>query len=196
MLVAVGAAMWGCATAPEPPQDRFYRVALTVPEARLDTPLVRGVLAVERVEAFGIYRDRAIVFTTSAALEVLQQHHYHFWFMPPQRMLREHLAGYLRGRGAAERVSAGELPDRSDVAIHLTVRHFERVLDASGGVSARIGLGVVVQSDNTTLMAREYTREQAAQDASMAASVRAFSAGLEAIYALLLADLSSILAAP
>ncbi len=193
LLVATVVLAAGCAGPGEVPEDRFYRLNPVAPEQPLAEPLLRGVLEVERLDAFGVYHDRAILYAPADEPATLLHHHYHFWVAPPTELVRDHLAAYLRAANLAETVASGQLGQRGDLVLAARLTRFERVLKPDGAVVTRVGLAVVARRDGQLALRREYAADTAAEDASFGASVRAIEQGLASVYAALLGDLQRLL---
>ena len=187
-----GAALWSCASTTEAPEDRFYRLTPVSVERRLADPLVDGVLRVERVEAFGIYRERAILFSSAESPESMQRHHYHLWVDAPTKLVHAHLAAYLQDAGAADLVAGAEAGRRGDFELEVTLKNFERVLYPSSDVTAAVALKVVARHNRRVVLSENYAAEVPATDGTVAASVKALNEGLARIYLSLLEDLARL----
>ncbi len=178
-----------CAAPEKAPDDRFYRLVDESPRVLSSGPFA-GLAEVERVEAHGLYRDRAIVFARSDEPESLDRHRYHFWALPPTEMLRQHFAAHLRGSKLVEQVSTGEIQETAELRIRLILRQFERVISQSGDVSVRVAMRAVAERDGKTLIARNLARSEPAAAATPGGSVRAMSVALAAMYDELIAELA------
>lgn len=189
------ALLFGCATPQEVPEDRFYRLVDNPPPKVGREPLL-SLAEIERVEVHGLYRDRAIVFTSSDTPERLERHRYHFWASPPTEMLRQHFAAHLKGSGLVEQVSTGELQELAELRIRLIVRNLERVIASDGAVSARVAMRAVAERDGRTLIVRDFSLTEPAADSTPGSSVRAMSQALSALYGKLVSDLATALATP
>ena len=173
----------GCATTAPVPEDRFYRLLDTPELKKQSTTAYNGTLKVEPIKAFGIYRERAILFTHSDSPETLRQHHYHHWIDTPTRLIREQLVDYFRKSAIATRVTGAQLAGKSDFRLHLELKHFERIIHPSGDVAVKIRLDAILSdASNQTILTRSYVREPMASDNSIAASVAAMNQALGDIY--------------
>lgn len=182
-----------CAVAPPVPDDHYYRLLPGQPPARSVAPRIPGTLKVEPVKAFGIYRDRALLYARQNHPEGLQQHRYHYWIDTPTRLIRDLLVDYLRASGVAGRVAGTQIPQRGDVRLKLTLKRFERVIGGNGGTSVRVALdAVMTDSKGHPLKVTGYARELAAADSSIPASVTALNLALQQIFGELLGDLRGL----
>jgi ABC-type uncharacterized transport system auxiliary subunit len=193
------AAVWvlaGCASRSDVPDDRYYRLATPTPVAGAPGPMLQGRLQVDRIEAFGVYRDRAIVYVSADEPRALRHHHYHFWVAPPTDLVRDQLAEYLRRARMAETVSTEAGGRReADLVLAAQLTNFERQFLPTGGVQAVVGLRVTIKRGGAILLQRSFSATDTAEDASFSASVRAFERALARVYADLAADLGRVTAA-
>ncbi|MCU7813295.1 MAG: PqiC family protein [Candidatus Thiodiazotropha sp. (ex Notomyrtea botanica)] len=172
-----------CATSEPIPEDHFYRLLSPSNPTPLEKPIINGVLKVEPIKAFGIYRERAILFSRSDSPEILKQHHYHHWIDTPTRLIRDQLVDYLRKSAIAETVAGAQIGMKGDVRLHLELKHFERVLHPSGSVSVKVRLdAMIADKSNRPLKVVSYLQEAPAESNSIAASVAAINLALVEIY--------------
>ena len=177
-----------CSGNPPVPEDRFYR--LPVPTAAEGVSgLATGPIFVEQFIADGVHRERAIVYARNRASTELLQYHYQYWIDSPTRLVRDHLADYLRAGNAAGLVSSA--PDvQAELSIFGRIRHFEFV-EGSGGGEAVVGLEFRVDrlGHDTPLLIRVYEERSDSADDSMNGAVAAFGAALTRIYGRLVTDI-------
>ena len=181
-----------CASSPPVPDDHYYRLTTVLPEPISGSSKIKGVLKVDPVKAYGIYRERALLFSRSEHPEELQQHRYHYWIDTPSRLIRDQLVDFLRASQIAESVAGSQLPVQGDWKLKLSLKQFERVIDKSAAHRVRVTLeALLIGSDGEQLMTKRYQRELATSDASIASSVRSFNLALHEIYIDLLKDLQT-----
>ena len=185
--------MAACATPAPVPEDQFYRLIGPAAPAHLAKPTIPGTLKIEPIKTFGIYRERAILYSQSDQPARLSQHHYHHWIDTPTRLIREQLTDYLRESGVAETVAGSQIGLSGDIRLNLELKQFERVLHPAGDVSVGVRLdAVIMDRSNKPLKIASYRSEPPAEDSSVTASVAAFNQALEAIYRQLLEDLQTL----
>jgi ABC-type uncharacterized transport system auxiliary subunit len=160
-------------------------------ETRYTSPPIAGVVEVQRVDAFGLLRDRALLYSSTASPQELQRHHYHFWVDAPTELIRDQLVQYLRDAHMARLVTTDHLDQDADLRLQLELRDFSRLLHTGGRAGVRVELGVMVnpKGRGAPWLVKRYAREVTAADASPAAAVTAFDQALAQIYPELLADL-------
>jgi ABC-type uncharacterized transport system auxiliary subunit len=184
----------GCAGTGTVPEDHFYRLATLPVEQPFEPPPLAGVLRVRRVEAVGLLRDRALLYSHAATPQQLQRHHYHHWVGPPPLLVQDQLVQYLRDRRLADLVATDSMDRNADLHLQLEVRDFSRRLHANGGAAVRVELGLVAQpaGREPPLLVRRYMREVMANNGSPAAAVTAFDVALAEIYGELVQDLLQV----
>jgi ABC-type uncharacterized transport system auxiliary subunit len=170
------------------PEDHFYR--LPGPAAATGAAgLVAGTVFVEQLLADGLYRERAIVRADRGSPTQLSQYHYEYWMDSPTRMVRDHLADYLRGGGAASVVSTS--PDvPAEVSIFGRIQQLE-IVEGSGNdeVAVAIEFRVDREGRDTPVLIRAYEERAQAGDDSVNGAVAAFGDALSRIYARLVEDI-------
>ncbi len=186
----------GCAGSGQVPEEHFYRLGTLTMTAPYSQPPIAGVLEVERMDAFGLLRDRALLYSAAATPQELQRHHYHFWVDAPTELIRDQLVQYLRDAHVAKLVTADHIDQDGDIRLRLELRDFSRRLQPGGKASVRVELGVIAnpKGKGMPLLVKRYAHEAAAHDGSPSASVAAFDQALAQIYAEMLVDLLQALA--
>jgi ABC-type uncharacterized transport system auxiliary subunit len=176
-------------SAPPVPRDHFYRIVAPTPDQVEKHIAYKGIMAVNRLEAEGLLRERPMLFSASGRPHEVQQHDYHYWSDPPTRMVQEALVGYLRRAGLADTVIGQDLRIQADYEVAGRIIRLERLL--GGGpprVVAEINLSLLDRGTEELLLTRSYTVELPSADASVDASVVAFNQAIDDILARFLAD--------
>lgn len=181
----------GClGSAPPVPRDHYYRV-LVPPPPGSDVPMLRGVLAVEPLEADGLLRERPLLYSASGQSYEMQQHDYHYWIDPPSRMLQNQLIDFLRSSGIAAAVVAPDLRVKADYDLSGRIKRLERLL--GGGpprVVAELELALVETASKRLVLVRSYSAEVPSADDSVAASIASLNIALARIFESFLSDAS------
>lgn len=188
LLLLLGACFGGGAVIPE---DRFYRLSGPPAPAQLVTPLV-DVLAIAGLQSDDLLRERAILFSEVATPLTVRRYHYHFWTHVPGQLIQEQLLDYLRAAGLAHRVIRyGEEPG-ADAVIEGYLRRFERQI-GNGRPRVVVALELIYRprSGEGKPLSREYQFEEPAADESMHATVMAFSAATQKIYAAFTSEITA-----
>lgn len=182
-----------CTTSPPVPDDHYYRLTTVQPEQTGRSPSLKGVLKVDPVKTYGIYRERALLYSRSEHPQELQQHRYHYWIDTPSRLIRDQLVDFLRASQIAERVAGSQLRVQGDMRLKLSLKQFERVIDSAAPHRVRVTLeAVLIDADGAPQMTQRYQRELEVSDSSIASSVRTFNQALHEIYGDLLKDLQAL----
>jgi ABC-type uncharacterized transport system auxiliary subunit len=182
-----------CAGSPPAPEDHYYRLIISDLPEHQAAPAIPGVLKIDPIKSYGIYRERALLYSLETEPRGLQQHRYHYWIDTPTRLIRDQLVDFLRASGVAGGVAGSQVALSGDLRLKLTLKQLERVIHADRQVSVRVGLDAVI----TTASGRPvkivgYTQETAAADASIPASVSALDQTLNKIYFEILGDLQRL----
>lgn len=174
--------------APPVPRDHFYRMTVQAPPNA--TVFFSGTISVAPIEADGLLRERALLYSSSA-YEV-QQHDYHFWSEAPPRMLQAQLVDYLRRSGAARSVITPDLRLPADYEVTGRIRRLERLLQGdSVHVIAKLELAMTGNDGQDLIVVQTYGAEIPARDDSVEASVRAMDTALSEIFTRFLADVET-----
>jgi ABC-type uncharacterized transport system auxiliary subunit len=190
LLLLLPLLLSACAATPPAPEDRHYRLILSNMPPADAMPAIAGVIKVETIKAYGIYRERALLYTREKHPESLQQHRYHYWIDTPTRLIRDQLVDFLLASEVAEEVAGSQVALAGDLHLKLTLKQFERVILETGGTKVRVALdGVVTAADGHLVKRVSYRRELPVEGDSIASSVAAFSQALNDIYFDILADL-------
>ncbi len=72
-----------CAAQAPVPQDKYYRLQAIPAFQPLSSPVLSGVLEIERFMADGLTAGRPIVYVDAADPNQLREYHYHFGRRPP-----------------------------------------------------------------------------------------------------------------
>lgn len=182
-----------CVSAPPIPEERFYRLPAVEPAAAVATPIFSGTLAVGAMDSAGIYRERALLHSSSERPTQLLRYHYRSWTDAPPRLLQDHLIRFLREANAAPVVITDNARSRWQHLLNGKLRRFERVTTTTGS-SAVVEIEFQLFRDNQSgpLLVKDYTAALEVEGDTVDEAVTAFASGLSQIYQQLLADLQLI----
>jgi ABC-type uncharacterized transport system auxiliary subunit len=147
------------------------------------------VISVLSLEAEGLLRERPLLYSMTGSAQELQQHDYHYWMDPPQRMLQLQLVDYLRASDVAQTVVTPDLRIPPDYEVTGRIKRLERLL--GGGpprVVAELELALVETGRNRLLVIESYAAEAAAANDGVEASVLALNRVIGDIFERFLAD--------
>jgi len=191
LLLLLALPLGGClGSAPPVPRDHFYRILVPAP-AHSEIPTLQGVLTVAPLEADGLLRERALLYSATGVSHEMQQHDYHYWIDPPPRMLQNQLIDFMRSSGMAAAVVAPDLHVEADYTLSGRVKRLERLL--GGGpprVVAELELDLVENATKRLILVRSYTAEVPSTDESVVASIAALNTALSQIFESFLGDAS------
>ncbi len=177
---------------PEPvPENSFYRLIATEQPARQGSPSFDGTLVVERVRAFGILRERALLYSLASSPEAVRQHHYHHWTDSPVSLVREQLVRYLRQAGIASHVATEVRSGDANYRLRIEIKQLERVLQNDGSVAVKVALAAELNAEDKPrpLFTREYSETRVSSQSSVLASVRMKNEVLTEIYSSITQDI-------
>ena len=204
------AGLSGClGSAPPVPRDHYYRILVAPPGHAAtsqtaaapissnrdafgpgpDGLALPGVISVLSLEAEGLLRERPLLYSMTGSAQELQQHDYHYWMDPPQRMLQLQLVDYLRASDVAQTVVTPDLRIPPDYEVTGRIKRLERLL--GGGpprVVAELELALVETGRNRLLVIENYAAEATAANDGVEASVRALNRVIGDIFERFLAD--------
>ncbi|NVK20244.1 MAG: membrane integrity-associated transporter subunit PqiC [Methylocystaceae bacterium] len=180
---AIALMMAACAQ-PELPQDNFYRLDLSQPTA--STPVLDGVLEVDRFRADGLISGRPLAFTEGKGH--LSEYHYHFWVEPPVDMLQDAMVKYLRTANVATHIVTPELRMNADYFLTGKIMRLERDLANGTKVAVELELGLKRTRDDKILVLKTYNRLLDQSSSGVNGAVRAIEIALGEIYAEFLND--------
>ncbi|WP_417783677.1 ABC-type transport auxiliary lipoprotein family protein [Terasakiella pusilla] len=185
-FAAVALGIAACAQ-PELPQDNYYRLEVTAPAA--GTPLLNGVLEVDRFRADGLISGRPIVFTEGNGY--LSEYHYHFWVEPPVDLLQDAMVNYLRAANLAHHVVTPELRMKEDFLLTGKIKRLERDLTDGTKVAVELEIGLKSVKEDKILVLKTYNRVLDQTTKGVNGAVQAMNAALADIYGEFLNDVRS-----
>jgi uncharacterized lipoprotein YmbA len=194
-LRALGAAMLTAALAacspPAVPDVTYFRLAPPAPLPHADTPLSALPIEVEVFTGEGIYAEQAILYTTDKGS--LRSYHYHLWSEPPSRGLQSRLTEELRASGISSLVTDRLPASDQALRIHGRIARYERVAHAEKSFSVDVALVMRVEQDSgEPLIEQTYSATVDADDASMPATVAAFSKAVDQAFGKFYDDLARL----
>ncbi|MCP3689978.1 MAG: hypothetical protein GY784_16360 [Gammaproteobacteria bacterium] len=182
----------GCVSSDPVPENSFYRMTELHPAQVKPSAQLPGVVLVERVKAFGILRERPLLYSFEKSPEAIKQHHYHHWADAPTSLIREQLSAYLRSAKIATDIITDSRNRLADYRLRLELKQFERRLLENGEVEVLIALRVEIAS-KTNKLSENYMVRKRHPTGSVLASVRQINAALAEIYAAMVEDIISTL---
>lgn len=190
-LVLVAAlAIAGC-DVPTVPDFTYYRLPRPTAPAESDGRLFDAAIVVDPFGADGLYADQALIYALDPGAQQLRQYHYQLWTDPPTRILQRRLIAELRQAGASSQVT-DELPaSHPAVRIRGVILRFDRVPDGANAYNAVVALKLRAEDPDGNLLIDDYYRdERPAGGSDLKATVDAYGAALDAIFARFYADLA------
>lgn len=191
-IIGLVALVSSCAAQAPVPQDKFYRLQAVLASDPLSTPVLPGVLEVERFTADGLTAGRPIVYADAGDPNQLREYHYHFWTQPPTIMLRDELVTYLRNAGVAKSVVTPEMRLDSDHVLTGRIRMLEQIVGAKNATAVELEVSLRNPKDGKLLFLKSYRHEAEQSSTGVASAVDSLNEALNIIYADLLDDLRKL----
>lgn len=188
LALAATVALAAC-SAPTVPDFTYYRLPRPELLEAAPKPLF-GDIVVDVFAADGLYGDQALIYATDAAAQELRQYHYQLWTDPPTRVLQRRMIEQLRKTNIAGEIT-DELP-ASHPAIRISgiILRFDRAPNETGGFTATVALKLRADDESGIPLLDDYYRaEKPAADKTMRATVDAYGAALDQVFAAFYADL-------
>jgi ABC-type uncharacterized transport system auxiliary subunit len=180
----------GCLGRPAP-RERSFRLELAPPE-RLATPILSGILEVDRLRAHAVARRTALIYVMDASATELRSSSTEHWADSPTLLVQREMAAYLHSAGIADRVLTPELGIEPDYRLSGDIVRFEE-RRGSGPPRIVVELALVVSDERrrAVLLQQGYREERTAQGSDAEDAVRAYDAALSAILERFVADLGA-----
>jgi cholesterol transport system auxiliary component len=178
---------------PAVPDVTYFRMPAPAPLPHADKALSALPIEVEVFSAEGIYAEQGLIYSTSPEGGSLRTYHYHLWSDPPTRHLQTRLTQELRDSGISTLVT-DRLP-ASDQALRIRGRivRYERIERGDKAYDVQVAFEMRVEQDSgEPLIEQTYAAQTSAADATMAATVRAFSSAVDEAFAKFYADFSRL----
>lgn len=190
LVVLATLALAACGAAAPVPDITYFRLPRAQALPADATALFREPVVVDAFGADGLYGDQALVYALDADAQQVRQYHYQLWTDPPTRILQRRLIAQLREANAASTIT-DELPaSRRAIRIGGTILRLDRVPNAGGGFDAVVALKLRADApDGTPLVDAYYRAEKTATRSDLDATVSAYGAALDEIFAKFHADL-------
>jgi uncharacterized lipoprotein YmbA len=189
LLGVVASTFLLAACSPPPvPDVTYYRMPPPAALPHANKPLTVLPIEVDTFNAEGVYSEQALIYTIGDGSAV-RTYHYQLWSDPPTHALQARLIAALRAAGISDLVTDRLPASTQALRVHGTIRRYERVGD---GKSFRVSIELemrVEQDEGEPLIVQDYKAEKDAADATLNATVNAFGAGVDQIFAAFYQDL-------
>lgn len=178
---------------PEIPDVTYFRLpppAAPLPKA--SEPLTLLPIEVETFNGEGVYSEQALIYSIGTDGGALRTYHYQLWSDPPAHALQVRMVDVLRASGLSKLVTDRLPASTPALRIQGTIRRYERIRDAA---TYRIVVAIelrVEQDEGEPVIEKDYRSEKLAADTSLDATVAAFGAAVDEIYAAFYGDLAGL----
>ena len=180
ILALLTAVVSGCGSVSPIPSDTFYRFAdLSAPSPQTKA-WTNGVIAIERVRASGIYKDRAIAVLNDDGVS-LKQSKYHYWNDSPEVLIQQRILEHAMKAAIAPKVSL-KVDNQTEYLVGGRLSRFERLENYSDGSGVAIELTLSVRradSGGEILFEQQQRFIDAVAGAEIEDAVLSLSTGLD-----------------
>ena len=192
ILLAFVATLLCACSSPSVPDVTYFRLPPPQALPHADKPLSLLPIEVEGFTAEGIYAEQALLYATTPDASSLRAYHYQVWSESPSQGLQARLVELLRESGIAPLVTDRLPASTPALRIHGQIVRYERIKRDSGFV-ASVSLRLRVDQDQgEPVLEKTYSAEKAAGDINIEASVSAFGAAIDQVFATFYADFAAL----
>lgn len=118
--------------------DRYYNLPETPPAFKLNRPVLKGVLGIDRLDANALRNDTHILLSyAKTPLEIIK-HHYHYWSAPPTELVQQRIYNYLGQANFATKVVRYDAAREVDYVLRGRIVKFERLVYESGAAKDEV----------------------------------------------------------
>ncbi|HSE11915.1 MAG TPA: ABC-type transport auxiliary lipoprotein family protein [Rudaea sp.] len=190
-LAVSAIALAGCSPPPVP-DVTYFRLPAPAALPRAAKPLSLLPIEVEGFDAEGVYSEQSLIYTLPGDGSALRTYHYQLWSDPPTHALQTRLVAMLRESGVSGLVTDRLPASTQALRIHGTIRRYERSGNGST-FTVFVALEMRVEQDSgEPLIEQDYHAEVPAADATIGATVNAFGAAVDQIFAAFYRDLVAL----
>jgi len=184
-------ALNACASAPNVPQDNFYRLAPQPKSTQQGSVLQDDTIEVARFVADGSVSNRPILYSSDANPNSVSEYNYHFWIESPPILIKDSLVSYLRAAGVANRVVTPEMRVSSDYSVLGRIKRLEIYTGSKYTGVASFEIGLRRNMDGELIVLREYDSKVVADNNSVGSVITAVEKAVEDIFARFVMDIST-----
>ena len=137
ILLTFSTMLLGCfGGASSVPVDRFYTLEFSKPGI-VKSKYQR--ININKVRAYGIYNERAMLYSNAKFPLQIKRYHYHHWVMLPTQLIQQGLKEFLVNSQISREVATNQISKKNTLEINVDLLAFERVID-NGEYSVRTKL--------------------------------------------------------
>jgi cholesterol transport system auxiliary component len=192
IVLALAATLLGACSSPSVPDVTYFRLPSPKALPHADKPLTLLPIEVEAFTGEGIYAEQALLYATTPDASSLRSYHYQVWSEAPSQGLQARLVELLRQSGISPLVTDRLPASTPALRIHGQIVRYERIKRDAGFVVV-VSLQLRVDQDQgEPILEKTYSAEKAAGDINIEASVSAFGAAVDQVFAAFYADLAAL----
>ncbi len=186
LLVTVSLLLAACFGSPSSvPEDRFYTLKVDAAEHVAEK---YKRITINKVYAYGIYNERALLYANAELPLQIKRYHYHHWAMAPTQLIQHALSDYLNQSQISKNIVVQAISSDADLRISAQLLAFERVIQ-SGKQSVRVELEFEVHWSNGVHRTFNYTKNTTVPKNTLHGAVEAYGITINQIFREFLAEL-------
>jgi ABC-type uncharacterized transport system auxiliary subunit len=179
-------------SSPSVPDVTYFRLPPPQALPHADKPLSLLPIEVEAFTGEGIYAEQALLYATTPDAGSLRAYHYQVWSEPPSQGLQGRLVEMLRESGISPLVTDRLPASTTALRVHGQIVRYERIKRDTGFVVV-VSLQMRVDQDQgEPVLEKTYSAEKPAGDVNVEASVNAFGAAVDQVFAAFYADFAAL----
>jgi len=188
LVVALAGA---CAAPPPAPEDAFYRLSPRAESPLMATPVLKGMVEVDRFTASGSLGSRPLLFSEPGS-NTVTEYRYQYWIEAPPVLLQNALVSYLRSAGVAERVASVGLKLRPDYTVRGRIMALETVEGPTSSGLVELELSLRRERDNKVLVLREYRVQMPSAAKNVKSDAAAIERAVTQVFASFVEDITKL----
>lgn len=186
ILVLLSLLLAGCFGSPSSvPEDRFY--TLSVSPSKTVTEKYKSII-INKIHAYGIYNERAILYARSELPLQIKRYHYHHWVMPPTQLIQNSLKKYLVKSEIASNVVVQAVNTGDSLRISAEILAFERIINKNEN-SVKVEIEFSVKQSNNQYKNYRYSQTVKAEKDTLHSAAVSYGKALSIIYSKFVKDL-------
>ena len=178
-LFLAGLLLGGCFGSPSSvPEDRFYTFKVT--KADKNKTKFRRI-AIKKVHAYGLYNERALLYSHADKPLQIKRYHYHHWVVPPTQLVQQSLKDYLGQSNIADDVVVQAISPNDALRVSAELLAFERVIKQAEQF-VRVEIEFEVRNSNRKYKTYKYSEIIKTSKNTLHSTAEAYGKALGKIY--------------
>ena len=179
LLVVTSMLLTACFGSPTAvPEDRYYTLNISAPDIQ---PTKYERIVIDKVHAFGVYNERAMLYANAELPLQIKRYHYHHWTMSPAQLITHGLKDYLTQSKVAKSVVVSSFNQQQAVRVSVQLLAFERVISTSTQ-SVHVKLGFEIRYASGQYRTYSFEQTVPTEKNTMHSAAKAYGKALTEIF--------------